>query len=287
MFRICFRLKHGVTLVFLFLGLATLSCLSGFFALNIGFEETQAVLQKSPVRLELRDGVSDTLIQELYGTIRAFPGVTDVNYVTPARAYLLLQKEEPRAASFLEEHKIKNPFSHTFLITLKSRETMDTFRSFVASSQWKDAIQPSSLLTDLKREASSTQSSLFVLSRVFAFALVIVVCISVLIFAEILTRYSLESGEIVFGQLSGISLSTVLMPFTLWFALIFLCTSVGGYGITLLLLYGWSVFDVASFSLMGILSIFLVEILVVPLLGHYISVWLIGRSLQKTSLDVR
>lgn len=288
MFHMFRRVKGGIaSLILIFLGLAAISCLCAVFSLSIGFEGMQTFLRNYHVHVDFKGDVSDTVIQELYATIRTFPGVIAVQYVTPSQAYLLLQKAEPTTVAFLEKHKINNPLPHTFQITLESSEVVGTFRDFLASSQWKDAIQPSFFLADVGEDMHRTQFPYFVLSGIFGVILVLAVCMSILLFAETLARFSLDSGEVTFGQLAGVSLSTILMPFTIWFVFVLLCAFVGGYGVTLLLLYSWSIFDVVPLPFVKILGIFLVEVLIISLLGHFISVWLIGRSLQKTPLNVR
>ncbi|OGJ59238.1 hypothetical protein A2635_03755 [Candidatus Peribacteria bacterium RIFCSPHIGHO2_01_FULL_51_9] len=269
----------------LFAGLGAVACLSVVFSYHAGLQMTPE--SGFSLHLELREDVSDSVVQELYATIHAFPGVSTVDYRTPTRAYLLLQEADPQEASFLEKHHIGNPFSPSLLVTLRSPEVRSTFRDFIVSSQWKDAIQPSSFLMAPENEMQDTPSLFSSVSMALISILLLIVCISILTFAETLTRFSLESGELFVGQLSGMSLSRILVSFTIWFAFVFLCAFVVGYGVTLLILYSLDVFSFIPFSFTRIFGALLVEIVMIPFLGHSVSLWLMSRSLQKPALGLR
>lgn len=266
----------------LFFGMAAISCLSAVFFVGSGVQTSEV-----PFSLAFREGTSDSAIQELYATIRALPGIVSVDYQTSSRAHRLLQEEDPQEMAFFEKHHIDNPFSHALLVTLRSPAALNAFREFIASSQWKDDIQPSSFLAERHAGSLRALSSLAMVRMIFFGVFILVFYVSILVFAEMLSRFALESGDITVGALSGMPLSSVLLSHTISLGFIVLCAFCAGYGMTFLLLYRFEVLHVLSPSFGKILGVFVGEIVVTLLLGHGIALWRIGRLLRKSVLGPR
>lgn len=108
-----------LTVAFLFL---EGSLLFGVYAQNI----VATAAERTPLRLSIRHGLTDTEIQRFLALLSQLPEVRHVRFVTKERAKALLQEQYPEHLPFLEASVPSNVLSDTAELTVRSSAQVDT-----------------------------------------------------------------------------------------------------------------------------------------------------------------
>lgn len=222
-------LKHGIQRGFLNLrrerqwGTA-LGALFGVFLLLqlllitlLGLEGIQSLLRaRTDLRLEIRAEATDDQIQNFYSSLQELPFVRNTVLITKEQAYDRTKNTDPELIAFIEEFNIKNPFSDTIGVTLKSLDDYKTFSSFIEREQWNAVVDPTFL-----SEVTDQEKQVFELLKVTRAGRTMTILILALTLAaltfittELVRRRALaRSDEVLVERLAGASPMGILMPF--------------------------------------------------------------------------
>jgi cell division protein FtsX len=171
---------------------------------------------QASLRLEVLPTAQDADIQDFFAAVHADESVSKVEFLTKDEAYAIERTRDPDLVAFLDQYKLDNPFSDTFVVTLASLDSYDAFRQFVEQGRWKSVINPSFLssVTDQERqvrELLSVTEAIRSVTFVFIFVAFSIVLFVVL---ELVGRAVRAHDEELFLEtMLGASPMSMLLPF--------------------------------------------------------------------------
>lgn len=110
----------------------------------IGREFLSHIRTQSALTVELLRSASDQKKQELSTTLRTFPTVEDVQYLTQEQLYEATRESNPDLVNFLEKFKLENPFQDSLVITPRSLKGYHSIMGVLRQEQWRSVVDPSS-----------------------------------------------------------------------------------------------------------------------------------------------
>lgn len=111
----------------------------------IGREFLSHIRTQSALTVELLRSAPDQKKQELSTTLRTFPIVEDVQYLTQEQLYEATRESNPDLVNFLEKFKLENPFQDSLVITPRSLRGYHLITGILSQEQWRSVVDPSSL----------------------------------------------------------------------------------------------------------------------------------------------
>lgn len=171
---------------------------------------------QAALRLEAIAGAPDADIQTFFAAVHAHPDVESVSFVTKEQAYNEQRRRDPDLAAFLDQYQLDNPFPDTFVVTLQSLDSYDSFRQFIEQDQWQSVINPSFLST-VNTQERQVRDLLSVTAAIRSVAYIfMLVAFAVLLFVvlELVSRTVRAHGDALFMEnMLGASPLGVLLPF--------------------------------------------------------------------------
>lgn len=171
---------------------------------------------QAALRLEAIAGAPDADIQTFFAAVHAHPDVESVLFVTKEQAYNEQRRRDPDLAAFLDQYQLDNPFPDTFVVTLQSLDSYDSFRQFIEQDQWQSVINPSFLST-VNTQERQIRDLLSVTAAIRSVAYIfMLVAFAVLLFVvlELVSRTVRAHGDALFMEnMLGASPLGVLLPF--------------------------------------------------------------------------
>jgi cell division protein FtsX len=189
----------------------------------------QLLSSQAGLRLEAQPNAADRDVQNFFAALHADADVQTVSFVTKEQAYADQRKRDPDLVAFLDQYKLDNPFPDTFVVTLKSLDSYESFRQFVEQDQWKSVINPAflSTVTDQERQVRdllSVTNAIRSVTFVFIFIAFAVVLFVVL---ELVSRTVRAHGnELFLETMLGASPMSVLLPFIAEMTILLLASTV-------------------------------------------------------------
>lgn len=196
---------------------AVLILLQLFTVMLLGVYGVNRLLSsQAGLRLEVLPTATNEDIQTFFAAAHAEPTIATVAFITKEQAYDNQRKNDPDLVSFLDQYKLNNPFPDTFVVTLKSLGSYDSFRSFIERDQWKSVINPAFLSTvsEQERQVRALLSITDAIRSVTFIFLFMAVAVLLFVVLELVSRTVRSHGDELFLENTlGASPMSVLLPF--------------------------------------------------------------------------
>lgn len=171
---------------------------------------------QAALRLEAIASASDQDIQTFFAAVHANKDVESVSFVTKEQAYEEQRRRDPELAAFLDQYHLDNPFPDTFVITLTSLDSYDSFRTFIEQDQWQSVVN-SSFLSNVNTQERQIRDLLSITDalRSVTYVFLFVACALLLfVVLELVTRtVHLHKDELFLENTLGATPVAVLLPY--------------------------------------------------------------------------
>lgn len=189
----------------------------------------RSLVSESAMRLDLLPSATAQETQEFFAAVRHLPNVASALYVTKEQALEDARTRDPAFVAFLEEYQVRNPFTDTILVRLRSVADNAPFHTFVRTHTLTRILDPAALAG-----ISQTNQQMQVMAKAVSLGRAVLAILLALATVGFLgmtvefvrRRLRLRHDEALLEQLAGAPLGRSLLPLTIEVAVLLVAVCV-------------------------------------------------------------
>ncbi len=182
-----------------------------------GAQTMQNVLKsRTNIKLDILPQATNEQRHEFLNKVNELPIIEHAVFITKEQAYESARINDPQLVTFLEKYNMKNPFSDTVGISLRSFEDANEFSDFVQQERWKNVVNPAHLSEITEQEGQANELlSIIATGKTLATLIIIVAAVVLMLVVTELVRQrvAVREEEVFIENLVGADPATVIIPF--------------------------------------------------------------------------